>query len=137
MRGRKGGGGKLVWVAYQKRPANQGITYFDKTLTSGGRVVRMSGRMNNTDTNEHRDMVEKLKLLIIEVLELEDISVEDIADDAPLFSEEGLGLDSIDAMELGVALKRRYNVTLNQETENVDKHFASVASLARFIEASR
>lgn len=89
--------------------------------------------MNNKETKTEQELISELKQLIIDVLELEDISPADIQPETPLFQEEGLGLDSIDAMELGVALKRRYKVTLNQETENVDKHFTSVATLAAFI----
>lgn len=48
----------------------------------------------------------ELKTLIIESLNLEDLTVEDIEDDMPLFSEEGLGLDSVDGLELGLALRR-------------------------------
>lgn len=48
----------------------------------------------------------ELKTLIIESLNLEDLTVEDIEDDMPLFSEEGLGLDSVDGLELGLALKK-------------------------------
>ena len=52
---------------------------------------------------------EDIKKLIIKSLDLEDISVDDIEDEAPLFNE-GLGLDSIDALELGMALKKQYNL---------------------------
>ena len=89
--------------------------------------------MNNSEKQIDAALIADLQKLIVESLELEDVNPEDIAPEAPLFSDEGLGLDSIDAMELGVALKRRYKVTLNQETKDVDKHFATVASLAQFI----
>lgn len=87
--------------------------------------------MTDTDTTEK--LICELRELIIEALDLEDISPEEIGAETPLFSDNGLGLDSIDAMELGVALKRRYNITINSETENVDKHFADLAALAAFI----
>lgn len=102
-------------------------------LTCKCLVVRMWPRMNNSETQNDAALIADLQNLIVEALELEDITPGDIAPDAPLFSDEGLGLDSIDAMELGVALKRRYKVTLNQETKDVDKHFATIASLAQFI----
>ena len=54
----------------------------------------------------------QLKQLIIETLELEDIAPADIDDNAPLFGE-GLGLDSIDALELGLAIKKRYNIKID------------------------
>lgn len=60
------------------------------------------------------NLANELKQMIIDVLALEDITVQDIDDQAPLFGE-GLGLDSIDALELGLALKKRYNIHLNAE----------------------
>lgn len=74
----------------------------------------------------------EIKLLIISALELEDMGAEDIDAEAPLFGE-GLGLDSIDALELGVALKKTYQVKLEANDPATKAHFASVASLARFV----
>jgi len=78
----------------------------------------------------------EVKNLIIEVLQLEDIAPDDIDTDAPLFVE-GLGLDSIDALELGVAMQKRYGITLSADSEETRKHFASVRALAALIESSR
>ena len=78
----------------------------------------------------------EVKNLIIEVLQLEDITPDDIDTDAPLFVE-GLGLDSIDALELGVAMQKRYGITLSADSEETRKHFASVRALAALIETSR
>ena len=78
----------------------------------------------------------EVKALIIEALNLEDMTPEDIETDAPLFGE-GLGLDSIDALELGLAVKKRFGVSLSGETEEVHAHFRSVASLAAFIRENR
>ena len=55
------------------------------------------------------NLANELKQMIIDVLALEDISIDDIDTDAPLFGD-GLGLDSIDALELGLALKKRYGI---------------------------
>ena len=77
----------------------------------------------------------EIKQLIIDVLALEDIQVADIDDDAPLFGD-GLGLDSIDALELGLALKKRYNVRLNAESEDTKQHFQSVNSLLALVNAT-
>jgi Acyl carrier protein len=74
----------------------------------------------------------ELKHLVIDTLQLEDIHPDDITTDAPLFGE-GLGLDSIDALELGLAIKKRYGISLSSETEEVRAHFYSIASLAAFI----
>lgn len=78
----------------------------------------------------------ELKTLIIETLDLEDITVADISDSAPLFNE-GLGLDSIDALEIGVALQKRYGIKLNPEVEDVKQHFASIADLAKLVTDQR
>ena len=77
-----------------------------------------------------------LKELIIEVLNLEDVGPDDIVSVAPLFGD-GLGLDSIDALELGVAIRRKYDVNLDIDSEDIREHFASVSNLARFITANR
>jgi acyl carrier protein len=75
---------------------------------------------------------QELKELLIEVLNLEDVSVEQIDSQAPLFGD-GLGLDSIDALEFGVAIRRKYAVQMDADSKNTREHFASIANLARFI----
>lgn len=79
---------------------------------------------------------EDIKQLIIDVLQLEDIAPADIDAEAPLFVE-GLGLDSIDALELGVALQKRYGIILSAKAEENRRHFASVRTLAEMIETVR
>lgn len=76
---------------------------------------------------------QELKSLLITALNLEDLSTEDITDDMPLFSEEGLGLDSVDGLELGLALKKKYGVTLNSENADMKKYFQSINTLAQYI----
>ena len=76
-----------------------------------------------------------IKELIIEALNLEDLSPDDIDTAAPLFGD-GLGLDSIDALELGVAIRRKYGVNLDVDSEEIREHFESVASLARFVSST-
>lgn len=78
----------------------------------------------------------EIKQLIISALSLEDVKPDDIESAAPLFVE-GLGLDSIDALELGVALQKRYGVSLSSDAQETRRHFASVASLAAFVAAGR
>ena len=75
---------------------------------------------------------EDIKKLIIKSLELEDISVDDIKDEEPLFNE-GLGLDSIDAHELSMALKKKYNLTLSSDKDKNSELFYSVKTLADYI----
>jgi len=77
---------------------------------------------------------DEVKQLIIDVLQLEDITPADIDTDAPLFVD-GLGLDSIDALELGVALHKRYGISPSGDA--VRLHFASVRSLAAMIASHR
>lgn len=79
---------------------------------------------------------QEVKQLIIDALQLEDMTVNDIETDAPLFVE-GLGLDSIDALELGVALQKRYGISLSADSNDTRRHFASVRALADLIENSR
>jgi acyl carrier protein len=82
------------------------------------------------------DLKLQIKELIISALELEDVKPENIVDSEPLFGS-GLGLDSIDALELGVALKKKFGVKFSAENADNKKHFASVDSLAAYIEATR
>ena len=81
-------------------------------------------------------MEDEIKRLIIDVLQLEDVTPDDIDPEAPLFGE-GLGLDSIDALELGVAIQRRYGVTLSASSEENRRYFASVRALASMIVNNR
>lgn len=79
----------------------------------------------------------QLKQLIIDSLALEDMSVEDIDTDAPLFGDEGLGLDSVDALELGLAVQKTFGLQLDSEQQNLRDHFESVATLASFIQSQK
>lgn len=78
----------------------------------------------------------ELKKMLIETLDLEDIEIDEIIDDEPLFIE-GLGLDSIDALEIGLALQKRYNIKLNAETEDTKQHFSSINALVALVESHR
>ena len=79
---------------------------------------------------------QEIKELIVSALSLEDLGPQDIATDAPLFVE-GLGLDSIDALELGVALQKRYGIAMSADAADNRRHFSSVAALARFVAGAR
>lgn len=78
---------------------------------------------------------QEIKRLIIDALDLEDTKPEDIADDIPLFGDEGFGLDSIDALELGIALRKKYKVQLEANDAGNREHFRSVNSLAQLVKA--
>ena len=74
---------------------------------------------------------EKLKRILVEELNLEDLTPEEIADDAPLFGE-GLGLDSLDAVELVVIVQKHFGVEI-KDMEEARSAFRSVSALAAFI----
>ena len=78
----------------------------------------------------------KLKDVIVSALDLEDLTAADITTDAPLFGE-GLGLDSIDALELGMAVKKTFGVTFASDPAENKKIFYSVKTLADFIERQK
>ena len=71
------------------------------------------------------DLRQSIKVLIIESLNLEDITPADIDDDAPLFGTDGLGLDSVDALELGLALQKKFSFRLDGENTALREHFHS------------
>lgn len=76
--------------------------------------------------------IEEVKTKIIEGLNLEDIEVDEIEDEMALFGDEGLGLDSVDAIELTLILEKEFGVKITNmaEAENI---FASSASLTKYI----
>ncbi|QLF94303.1 acyl carrier protein [Pseudomonas sp. ABC1] len=78
------------------------------------------------------DLQLEIKNLIIDALGLEDMTAEDIAADLTLFGE-GLGLDSVDALELGLAIQKRFGIKIDAEAKDTRKHFANVSSLAAFV----
>lgn len=80
------------------------------------------------------DLERDIKALIIDALKLEDVQPSDIDSEEALFGT-GLGLDSIDALELGVALRRRYGLKIETITDEIKAHFANVRSLAAFVHA--
>ena len=79
----------------------------------------------------------QIKQIIIDSLGLEDITEADIDTDAPLFGDEGLGLDSVDALELGLAVQKAFGFQMDGEKENLREHFASVQTLADFIRSKQ
>ena len=83
-----------------------------------------------------KELEREIKDLIITTLSLEDVAVDDIDSTAPLFNE-GLGLDSIDALELGLALQKRYGLSLSADSAETRRHFASVRALSAFVAANR
>lgn len=75
---------------------------------------------------------QEIAQFIIDTLSLEDVAANDIDPAAPLFVK-GLGLDSIDALELGVGLQKKYGIKLSSDAAETRKHFASVQALAALV----
>lgn len=78
----------------------------------------------------------EIKKLLIDALNLEDMTPEQIDAEDALFVN-GLGLDSIDALELGLALQKRYGVSMSADSEETRRHFSSIRALAQFVNAQR
>lgn len=81
-------------------------------------------------------MINEVKELIIQSLNLEDIRASDIDENEPLFND-GLGLDSVDALELGLAIQKKYKIVLDSKNENLKEIFANVNNLAKFIQENK
>lgn len=78
----------------------------------------------------------KLKETVVSALDLEDLTPADIETDVPLFGE-GLGLDSIDALELGMAVKKAFGVSFSSNPADNKQIFRSVKTLADYVEAQQ
>ena len=79
------------------------------------------------------ELCEEIKSLIIDALNLEDLTPADIDNDAPLFGDDGLGLDSVDALELGLAVQKHFDFRIEANNTELRESFKSVASLANYI----
>lgn len=82
------------------------------------------------------DLELRIRELIVDALNLEEVTAAEINVDEPLFGE-GLGLDSIDALEIGVALRKAFGIKIEGPKEELKKHFANVRSLAAFVRTGR
>jgi acyl carrier protein len=79
----------------------------------------------------------EIKELLIEALDLEYLAPADIDDDAPLFDTDGIGLDSIDALEIGIVLREQYQLNIAANDERAREHFRSINTLAALIASQR
>jgi acyl carrier protein len=79
------------------------------------------------------DLEKEISELIVSALFLEDIQPDDIDPEEVLFGDEGLALDSIDALELGVAIQKKYGVKIDPDDPDIREHFRCVRNLARFV----
>ena len=82
------------------------------------------------------EIISELKTQIIDVLNLEDMTPEDIDAKAPLFGDEGIGLDSIDALEIIVLLEKNYGIRLANAAEG-KAIFTSIERIAKFVQENR
>ena len=83
------------------------------------------------------DLEHEIKVMIIDVLNLEDVTPDDIDAQENLFGDSGLALDSIDALEIGVGVQKKYGIKINAEDKSTRAHFQSVRSLAEFVAAQQ
>lgn len=79
---------------------------------------------------------QEMAQLLVESLNLEDVAASEIEPDAPLFGD-GLGLDSIDALEIALAISQKYEVQMQAEEESTREAFATLRSLTRFVEQNQ
>jgi acyl carrier protein len=96
--------------------------------------LRANGILKLKERANVEELKEQIRALIISSLELENITESQIDDSEPIFGG-GLGLDSIDALELGVALQKRFGVKFSATNADNRKHFASVNALAGYIDS--
>ncbi|HTH66930.1 phosphopantetheine-binding protein [Rhodanobacter sp. T12-5] len=93
--------------------------------------------MNTPDTAVGREALEhEIARLIIDTLNLEHLTPTDIPAEQPLFGD-GLGLDSVDALELALALQKQYGIRIESDVKDARRHFATIATLAAFVESQR
>jgi acyl carrier protein len=81
-------------------------------------------------------LINELKLQIKEALNLEELTMEEFDENAPLFGEDGIGLDSIDVLEIIVLLEKQYGIRLNNPAEG-KAIFQSVNTIAQYVQANR
>ena len=84
----------------------------------------------------HTALEQEIAQLVIDTLNLEDLTAADIPPQQPLFGD-GLGLDSVDALELALALQKHYDIRIASDDKDARRHFARGASLAAFVASQR
>jgi acyl carrier protein len=84
----------------------------------------------------HEALENELRALIIEALVLEDIGPAGLSREEPLFGD-GVGLDSLDALEIALALEEKYGITVDEDDVETKRRFATIASLAEFVAEAR
>lgn len=89
------------------------------------------------EAKKMNDLKQEIKQLIIDSLGLEDLTPADIGDEETLFGDSGLGLDSVDALELGLAVQKHFGFQLDGENQELRDSFANVSTLATFVQKQR
>ena len=84
---------------------------------------------------KRKDLEAEIRRVVMSSVEMDGLTEEDLSSDVPLFGE-GIGLDSIDALEIGAALRTKYRVRFKANTDENRRHFRTIASLASFIAAN-
>ena len=82
------------------------------------------------------DLEEEIRQVVLASVEVDGLSAEDLGRDVQLFGDEGVGLDSIDALEIGAALRKKYGVKFKANSAENRDHFRNVGTLAEFIAAN-
>jgi len=78
---------------------------------------------------------DEIRQVVLSSVEVDGLTTADLAADEPLFGD-GIGLDSIDALEIGAALRKKYQVKFKANSDENREHFRSISSLAKFIAAN-
>ncbi len=89
------------------------------------------------EAKKMNDLKQEIKQLIIDSLGLEDLTPADIGDEETLFGDSGLGLDSVDALEPGLAVQKHFGFQLDGENQELRDSFANVSTLATFVQKQR
>lgn len=79
------------------------------------------------------DLENEIRDVILSSIDVEGLTAEDLPSASPLFGEDGVGLDSIDALEIGAALRKKYQVKFKTNADENRAYFTSIATLATFI----
>ena len=97
--------------------------------------VRMAENFGIIHPMKREALEDEIRQVVLSSVEVDGLTAADLAADEPLFGD-GIGLDSIDALEIGAALRKKYQVKFKANSDENREHFRSIASLAKFIAAN-
>jgi acyl carrier protein len=103
---------------------------------SVGKIKILVIKLRQTKLSKQSTIEKEIAMLLVEVLNLEDIVAEEIDPNEQIFGE-GLGLDSIDALEIALALSQAYGVQMKAEDEETQGAFATLRALGEFVEKNK